>query len=69
MNVWTNIEFIGYYPVGSAVVVVANTAQAAAKMLNGKLLELGLKETATAEQFQLLPTKRESVVILNDGNY
>lgn len=69
MKVWTNTEFTGRYPVGTAAVVVAATAEDAARFLNSALAERGLGSSAKAEQFVRLITSKEAVVILNDGNY
>lgn len=68
MKVWTNNEFWGQWPVGTAV-VVANTAEQAALLLNDTLIDLGLEPTAEAAQFVKLPTTRPRAVVLCDGNY
>ena len=69
MKVWTNNKFVGYYPVGSAAVVVAYNAELAATVLNEKLREHGLTASATPEQFERLPTTKILAVVLCDGNY
>jgi hypothetical protein len=69
MQVWTNTEFDGYYPVGVAAVVVANTPQQAAELLNAELVKRGLTANAVPEQFTKLPTNSPHAVVLNDGNY
>lgn len=69
MKVWVNTEFTGHYPVGTAAVVVAATAEDAARFLNSALAERGLDSSAEAGQFVQLKTSKEAVVILNDGNY
>jgi hypothetical protein len=69
MKVWTNTEFEGYYSIGTAAVVVAETAEQAADLLNDDLQLLGLTRSATAEQFHRLPVNTPKVLILNNGNY
>jgi len=69
MKVWLNTDFTGHYPVGTAAVVVADTAQQAAEMLNAALVEGGLTANSTPEQFTRLPTNSPRAVVLNDGNY
>ena len=64
-----NTEFEGHYPVGTAAVVVADTAAQASEMLNSALVAQGLEPTATPEQFVKLPTNSPKVVILSDGDY
>jgi hypothetical protein len=68
MKIWTNNKFEGHYPVGSAAVVVAETATDAADYLNLFLKEMGLPES-TPEQFEEMPFVLGQVEILVDGNY
>lgn len=69
MNIYTCTKFNGFYPVGTAAVVVANTARFAAAQLNYELAELGLNPTAKQEDMVLINTDAPNVVILCDGNY
>lgn len=69
MNVWANTEFTGHYPVGTASIVVAETQDQAAALLNAALVERGLKETARPEQFSRIATNTPVAVVLNDGDY
>ncbi len=69
MKVWTNNKFHGRYPVGTAAVVVADTAGQAAELLAAELKQTGLLVTVTEDQFEQLPTDRNSVRVLCDGNY
>lgn len=69
MKVWTNNKFKGYYPVGTAAVVVAKTADMATLMLNDELEKEGLPRSAKEEDFVIMPTSKSSVRILADGNY
>ena len=69
MKVWANTAFIGHYPVGTAAIVVADTAIQAQEMLNAALMERGLQPSAKAKDFTRVPTGKPLVQILHDGNY
>ena len=75
MKVWTNNSFFGFYPVGSAAVVVADTREQAAELLEKRLAEIGLafqgaeEKNSKAEDFVEVITDTENVVILCDGDY
>ena len=69
MKVWTNNYFRGYWPVGSAAVVVANTPEEASSLLNEKLKEMGLEGDAKPEDMDQLKTNKPLVRVLNDGDY
>ena len=69
MYVWMNNSFEGFWPVGTAVVVVAETPDDAANLLKLALLERGLKSDVCAEQFTLLQTITPRAYVLRDGNY
>lgn len=69
MKVWTNNKFNGHWPVGTAAVVVADTAERAAEILNDDLGKRGLDRSATAEQFERLSVTQECVRVLRDGEY
>jgi hypothetical protein len=69
MNVWTNNKFTGFYPVGTAAVVVADTAEQAAGLLNAELERLGLMVLSEPHQFALLPTTQPMACVLYDGDY
>ena len=69
MKVWTNTTFSGHYPVGTAAVVVAETAEQAAQLLQTALAERGLRGPVTADQFVLLPVDQPRAVVLLDGDY
>lgn len=56
-TVYTNTKFKGHFPVGTAAVAVAATAQEAANLLNAQLEAQGLAATATADQFEAFNTK------------
>lgn len=69
MKVWYNKGFTGHYPVGTAAVMVADTAEEATQALNDSLVQGGLRGDAKVEDTVQLKTLRPSVVILNDGEY
>jgi hypothetical protein len=69
MKVWTNTSFDGHYPVGTAAVVVADTATQAAELLNDELQRHGLSRSAIPRQFVRIPTSKPFSVVLCDGDY
>ena len=69
MKVWTNNEFTGHWPVGTAAVVVADTAQQAAELLAAELAKEGLTGPVTEDQFRQLETDRPLVRVLHNGDY
>lgn len=68
MKTYTNTSFTGHWPVGTAAVVLAETAEEAAELLNVELRSRGLPGDATAGDMDLLDRKVR-VTVLNDGNY
>lgn len=69
MKVWTITGFDGHYPVGTAAVVVAETAEQAAAELNRELLERGLSGNVAPSTLRKLDTRTLGAVVLCDGNY
>ena len=67
-KVWTNNDFTGYYPVGTAAVVVAKTQKRAATLLNVELADKGLTADAKVEDMVEVPINKEYVDILHDGD-
>lgn len=69
--IWTNNTFSGHYPVGSAAVVSAKTAEEAAERLNNHLALIGLpqQEPVTPEQMVKFSQTDGNLVVLWDGNY
>lgn len=67
MKVFTVNDFTGFWPVGTAAVVVAENEASARKLLEAKLAERRLP----ADGFTLheLSTEAPSVLILCDGDY
>lgn len=68
MKIWTNNKFTGYWPIGTAAVVVADSANSAATYLNCFLAEKGLDD-CNEDQFEEMVIEDGNVVILNDGEY
>lgn len=74
LKVFTNDNFVGFYPVGTAAVVVAESKEEASKLLAAKLASIGL---ATEENYWRnlnedmveIDLDDERVYVLNDGNY
>jgi hypothetical protein len=68
MKIWTNNDFEGHWPVGTAAVVVAKTAEDAKTYLDMFLSEKSLPESSV-DQFKPMPFEDGQVSILCDGNY
>lgn len=68
MPFYTNNKFKGFYPIGTAAVVIAESQQQAADVLTRALAELGLGP-AEVEDMERLPVYYGSVRILNTGDY
>ena len=69
MKVFTTTGFKGHYPVGTAAVVVAESKEKAAALLNVELKRKGLPDTVKSTDMRQLRQDRISVNILCDGNY
>jgi hypothetical protein len=69
VKVWTCTGFDGHYPVGTAAVVVAETAEQAADELNRELRRRGLAGDVTSDGMRELETETPGALVLADGNY
>lgn len=69
MNIYTCHTFKGHWPVPTAAVVVANSSEMAAALLNESLEQAGLSGDVLPDQMDLLDTRLPAVKILSDGNY
>lgn len=69
IKIWTNTEFDGYFPVGTAAVVIAEDAASAADMLNFILRNSGLEGDAETKDMVEFDLVIGNVSILCDGNY
>lgn len=69
MNTYTCTGFRGYWPVGTAAVVVAYSRGKAAKALEEKLAEIGLAQIIDPIRMVKVDPNLEHVLILHDGNY
>jgi hypothetical protein len=66
LRVYVCNDFTGYWPVGTAAVIVANGEVAALNLLHGELEKRGLPVSGTVHEIE---TYDPSVTILCDGNY
>ena len=70
LRVFSCTDFTGYYPVGSAAIVMAMNSEDAAAILNQELRSIGLLGNADPRSMIPFPDENDrSVRILNDGNY
>jgi hypothetical protein len=78
MKVFTTTGFQGFYPVGSAAVIVAESPEQALALLMSELATRGLysnkpfdrlNNELTVGILEEVDTTKESAVILVDGNY
>jgi len=69
VKVWTCTEFAGHYPVGTAAIVVAETAEQAADELNRELRRRCLSGAVTHEQMREFETETPGALVLADGDY
>lgn len=70
MNVYTNTLFQGHWPVGVAAVVVAESPEEAALLLEIELQDRHLPmQTIDPASFILVDTSKPAAIIVQDGNY
>lgn len=69
LGVYVCNQFRGHYPVGTAAVVVAESQEHAAQLLNEQLVTQGLTASADENMMALVVQTSPQVVILCDGNY
>lgn len=71
VKVFTCNDFAGYWPVGTAAVIVAESEQAAMQALCDRLATMNLagKQGGVNPTLNELPLTRPQVRILNDGDY
>lgn len=67
LRVFTCIDHHGYWPVGTASVVVAPDEATARKLLDAALVERRLKPDDYT--LQELDTKKPAAIVLRDGDY
>lgn len=68
MKVFTNNQFFGHYPVGTAAVIVAENLDDAVKILSADLVARGLSP-AQADQFVEIDLTKSASYVLCDGDY
>lgn len=69
LSVWTCTGFTGRWPVGTAAVVVAHTAEEAAELLSLELGTRGLAQDVRPNDLVLLPLDMHAARVLCDGDY
>lgn len=69
LRVWVNTTFKGYWPTGTAAVVVADTAEDAAEILAKTLLNLGIPSSIAPQDMVLVNTDKMLAIVLRDGSY
>jgi hypothetical protein len=69
MRIFTHNKFEGYYPVGTAAIVVADGPIEAAKLLEVALAEKGLNQKIAPDDMHETYLDRPSARVLCDGNY
>lgn len=69
MNVYAATGFSGHWPVGTAAVIIAPSAERAVELLNKESRSNGLPGDATVNHLTHVCSKQEQVLILNDGDY
>ena len=67
MKVFICNDFEGFYPTGTAAVIVAETITEAESRLVDELVRIGLKNQSVT--LTEIPLDVVSVIILNDGDY
>jgi hypothetical protein len=68
MKVFVERTFTGFWPVGTAAVIVADTKQRAEELLRDALAARGLTPDQRL-QLEELETAMEQAIVLRDGNY
>ena len=69
MKVWVSTKIEGHYPVGTAVVVVAENEEQACAFLENELAAHGLPQAVTPDMLERVPLGLPGALVLNDGNY
>ena len=72
MAIWVNNTFTGFWPVGTAAVIVADARYEAAEYLSQAITKRGLPPQSPNELVVGMSKVKQnngSVTILNDGNY
>jgi hypothetical protein len=69
MKLYTCTGFKGFWPVGTAAVMVASTQAEAKEMLEAELAKLGLHQTLPMDEIVNVNLSKAAAHILLDGNY
>ena len=68
MKIYVCTDFEGFWPAGTAAVMVASSEEEAIQLLLDKLKAIGLSQSKTPNVSRV-PQARPTVQILNDGTY
>lgn len=69
MKVYWTRDFTGFYPVGTAAVVVATSPEEAAELLNAELVRVRLPGDASAGGMKEVSIGRKHAIVIRDGEY
>lgn len=69
MPIYTNTNFCGHWPVGTAAVVTAESPERAAELLEAELAKNGLPQKVKPTDMWRHESDQETVQILCDGDY
>jgi len=69
MKVFTNSEFTGHWPVGTAAVIIAKDKYDAARILSNELFDFGLEQQIGIDNMIEVDVTEEKAIILRDGDY
>lgn len=69
MKLFVNNNFVGFYPIGTAAIVLAESVEEAVDKLKVELEARGLNTVVTQEQFLEINMSESSAIVLRDGNY
>ena len=69
MNIYTCNSFEGFYPVGTAAVIVAESNVKAKAILDAELKRMGLSQDVPIGEINRLETGMPDAIILCNGDY
>jgi hypothetical protein len=69
MKAFAHVQFTGFYPAGTAAVVVADNADEAAQLLSESLKSIHLGQDIKADEFVEIDLTQHNAMILRDGDY
>lgn len=69
LKVFTNTEFEGMYPVGTAAVIIAKDKHDAARLLSDQLSDAGMESNVGIEHMIEVNISESKAIILCNGDY